>query len=97
MGKFRYRDEIPAGLYAGQKNTGPVMSMNVPVGIGIRADLDADLVYEITKTFWENVDQITSDAPWAKQLDVAFAPKNVGGLTIHPGAARYYREVGVLE
>ena len=55
------------------------------------------LVYNITKTFWENVDQITSDAPWAKQLDVAFAPKNVGGLTIHPGAARYYREVGVLE
>ncbi len=97
LGKFRFRDEIPAGLYSGQKNTGPVMSMNVPVGIGIRADLDADLVYNITKTFWENVDQITSDAPWAKQLDVAFAPKNVGGLTIHPGAARYYREVGVLE
>ena len=96
LGKFRYLDEIPAGLYKGQKNDGPVMSMNVPVGIGVRGDLDADIVYNITKAFWDNLDQVTSDAPWAKQLDVNFAVKNIGGLTIHPGAARYYREVGVL-
>ena len=96
LGKFRYLDEIPAGLYKGQKNTSAVMSMNVPVGIGIRADLDDDIVYNITKAFWDNLDQVTSDAPWAKQLDVKFAVTNIGGMTIHPGAARYYREVGVL-
>ncbi|MGC6536639.1 MAG: TAXI family TRAP transporter solute-binding subunit [Candidatus Puniceispirillaceae bacterium] len=96
LGKFRYRDEIPAGMYSGQKNDGPVMSMNVAVGIGIRADMDEDTVYRITKTFWDNLDQITSDAPWAKALDVAYAVKNIGSMTIHPGAARYYREVGVL-
>ena len=96
LGKFRYRDEIPAGMYSGQKNDGPVMSMNVAVGIGIRADMDEDTVYRITKTFWDNLDQITSDAPWAKALDVSYAVKNIGGMTIHPGAARYYREVGVL-
>lgn len=97
LGKFRYRDEIPAGLYRGQKNEGPVMSMNVPVGIGIRADLDEETVYKITKAFWDNLDQITSDAPWAKALDVSYAVQNIGGMTIHPGAARYYREVGVLK
>ena len=96
LGKFRYRDEIPAGMYSGQKNDGPVMSMNVAVGIGIRADMDEDTVYRITKTFWDNLDQITSGAPWAKALDVSYAVKNIGGMTIHPGAARYYREVGVL-
>ena len=96
LGKFRYLDEIPAGLYKGQKNTSAVMSMNVPVGIGIRADLDDDTVYNITKAFWDNLDQVTSDAPWAKQLDVNFAVTNIGGMTIHPGAARYYREIGVL-
>ena len=97
LGKFRYRDEIPAGLYRGQKNDGPVMSMNVPVGIGIRGDLDEEIVYNITKAFWENLDQITSDAPWAKALDVSYAVKNIGGMTIHKGAARYYREIGVLK
>ena len=96
LGKFRFRDEIPAGLYKGQKNTDPVMSMNVPVGIGIRADLDEEIVYKITKTFWDNLDDITSDAPWAKQIDAKFAVTNIGGMTIHPGAARYYREIGVL-
>lgn len=96
LGKFRYRDEIPAGMYAGQKNDGPVMSMNVAVGIGVRADMDADTVYNITKAFWDNLDQITSDAPWSKALDVSYAVKNIGAMTIHPGAARYYREVGVL-
>ena len=40
--------------------------MNVPVGIGIRADLDEETVYKITKTFWDNLDQVTSDAAWAK-------------------------------
>ena len=96
LGKFRYRDEIPAGMYKGQKNDGPVMSMNVAVGIGIRADLDEETVYQITKAFWENVDQITSEAPWAKALDVSYAVTNIGAMTIHPGAARYYREAGVL-
>lgn len=96
LGKFRYRDEIPAGMYAGQKNDGPVMSMNVAVGIGVRADMDEDTVYNITKAFWDNLDQITSDAPWSKALDVSYAVKNIGAMTIHPGAARYYREVGVL-
>ena len=96
LGKFRYRDEIPAGMYKGQKNDGPVMSMNVAVGIGVRADLDEETVYQITKAFWENVDQITSEAPWAKALDVSYAVTNIGAMTIHPGAARYYREAGVL-
>ena len=96
LGKFRYLDEITAGSYAGQKNTGPVMSMNVPVGILINSDLSEELVYNVTKTFWDNVGDITSDAPWAKELSVDYAPKNIGGLTLHPGAARYYREVGVL-
>lgn len=96
LGKYRYRDEIPAGQYRGQKNTSAVMSMNVPVGIGVRGDLDADVVYNITKAFWENLGEITSDAPWAKQLNVEYAVKNIGGMTIHEGAARYYREIGVL-
>ena len=97
LGKFRYLDEIPAGLYRGQQNETAVMSMNVPVGIGVRGDLDEDIVYNVTKTFWENLEDVTSDAPWAKQINVEYAATNIGGMTIHPGAARYYREVGVLK
>lgn len=97
LGRFRFLDEIAPGAYERQLNEGPVMSFNVAVGIGVRADLDEETVYQVTRAFWENTDQITSDAPWVAGLDPAFAVTNIGGMTIHPGAARYYREIGVLE
>lgn len=97
LGQFRFLDEVPAGAYENQMNDAPVMSFNVAVGIGVRGDLAEETVYGVTSAFWENVGQITSDAPWVAGLDPAFAVTNIGGMTIHPGAARYYREIGVLE
>lgn len=95
LGKFRKRAEIPAGLYENQVNDGPVMSNDTAVGIGVRADLDEELVYRITKAFWENLDSITTDAPWAKALSPDYAAQTLGTAEFHPGAARYYKEIGV--
>ncbi|MEO0980122.1 MAG: TAXI family TRAP transporter solute-binding subunit [Pseudomonadota bacterium] len=97
LGKWRYRAEVPAGMYDGQTNEGPVMSFDTAVGIGVRADLDDETVYKITKTFWDNLEQVTSEAPWAKALDVKFAASKRGLMDLHPGAERYYREVGAME
>ena len=94
LGKWRYRAEVPAGMYDGQKNDSAVMSFDTAVGIGVRADLDEETVYKITKTFWDNLEQVTSEAPWAKALDVKFAASKRGLMELHPGAERYYREVG---
>ncbi|MEM6388464.1 MAG: TAXI family TRAP transporter solute-binding subunit [Pseudomonadota bacterium] len=97
LGPFRYREEIGTGFYEGQLNDEPVMSFNTSVGIGVRADLDEETVYQITRAFWENLEQISSEAPWVEAIDIEFAVSNLGAMTIHPGAARYYREVGVME
>ncbi|MEM6579367.1 MAG: TAXI family TRAP transporter solute-binding subunit [Pseudomonadota bacterium] len=97
LGPFRFREEIPAGIYEGQVNEAGVTSFNAMVGIGVRADLDADLVYNVTKTFWENLDQISTDAPWTAALKTEFSGTNTGRMELHPGAARYYREIGVLQ
>ena len=96
LGKFRYRDEIQPGLYEGQKNDAAVVSFNTAVGIAVRADLDEETVYQVTKAFWDNLDQVTSDAPWAKALDLTFAASERGLMQLHPGAARYYEEAGAL-
>ncbi|MGI9367074.1 MAG: TAXI family TRAP transporter solute-binding subunit [Rhizobiaceae bacterium] len=96
LGKFRYRDPVANGLYKGQKNEGPVVSFNTAVGIAVRADLDEETVYQITKTFWDNLDKVTSEAPWAKALDVKFAAQQRGLMKLHPGAARYYKEAGAM-
>lgn len=97
LGQFRYLADIQDGMYDGQMNDAPVTSFDTAVGIAARADLDEELVYQMTKAFWDNLDDITSDAPWAQALDVKFAASTRGLMELHPGAARYYREVGVLE
>ncbi len=96
LGKWRYRGEVAAGLYGGQKNETAVISFDTAVGIAVRADLEEETVYQITKTFWDNIDQVTSDAPWAKALDVKFAASKRGLMELHPGAARYYKEAGAM-
>lgn len=97
LGKWRYRAEVPAGVYEGQTNDAAVMSFDTAVGIGVRADMDDETVYQMTKAFWDNIDQVTSDAPWAKALNLEFAASKRGLMELHPGAARYYREAGVLD
>ncbi len=96
LGAFRYIDMVEASQYEGQVNDAAVASFNTAVGIGVRADLDEETVYQITKGFWENIEQVTSTAPWAKALDVNFAATQRGKIQLHPGAERYYREVGAL-
>jgi len=96
LGKFRYMEDIPAGSYKNQANDGPVTSMNTAVGIAVNSNLSEDLVYRMTKAFWDNIDKVTSTAPWAKALDVKYAAQPQGLITIHPGAARYYKEIGAM-
>ena len=96
LGKFRYRDAIPAGVYTNQANDGEVISLNTAVGIAVNAGVSEDTVYAITKAFWDNIDQVTSDAPWAKSLSLEYAATGQGGITYHPGAAKYYEEAGVM-
>ncbi len=96
LGAFRYVDMVEPGQYDGQKNDTAVASFNTAVGIAVRADLDEETVYQITKGFWENIEQVTSTAPWAKALDVNFGAQQRGMIQLHPGAERYYREAGAL-
>ncbi|MEM9709533.1 MAG: TAXI family TRAP transporter solute-binding subunit [Pseudomonadota bacterium] len=96
LGQFRFKEEVPAGLYDGQKNDEAVMSFNTSVGIAVRSDLDEETVYKMTKAFWDNIEQVTSEAPWAKALDVNYAATQRGMMQLHPGAARYYREAGAM-
>lgn len=95
LGRFRNLAEVPVGIYEGVVNDTPVMSHDTNVGIGVRADLDEETVYQITKAFWENLDSITSEAPWADAISIEVAVKDLG-MPLHPGARRYYEEVGAL-
>ena len=55
-----------------------------------------DLVYEITKNLFENVDTLVQSQDIAKESTLE-SGINVSGLPLHPGAERYYKEKGVLK
>jgi uncharacterized protein len=59
-----------------------------------RADLPDDLVYQLVKTVFENAPALAGAVPAA----IDTAPQNVSKdtfLPLHPGAIRYYREIGI--
>jgi len=85
---------IPAGTYDGQPADVPTASiMNLLV---TRAALSDDLVYQMTKSLYDHLDQLVATHPAAKGIDVAKASFGLP-IPLHPGAAKYYREIGLLK
>ncbi|WP_320007449.1 TAXI family TRAP transporter solute-binding subunit [Maridesulfovibrio sp.] len=84
---------IPAGTYPSQdKAINTVSQSNF---LACRADLPEAVVYEITKTIFENLPFLnnTHDATKAISLKRATAGLPV---PLHPGAEKFYREAGVI-
>lgn len=55
-----------------------------------------DIAYQVTKALHENKSALAATFPPFNLLDPARMAKPVKGLTFHPGALKYYREVGLL-
>jgi len=83
---------IPAGTYPGQDAA--VQTSAIKMVMFCNASLDADTVYQLTKTFWENIDELGNSQSNLKGLKPADAVKDIAGLTLHDGAAKYYKEIG---
>lgn len=60
------------------------------------SDLSEDLAYKITKVFCENAEAIKSANPGWSTFNAEDACKKAT-LEMHPGAARYFREIGILK
>ncbi|GAX88437.1 TAXI family TRAP transporter solute-binding subunit [Effusibacillus lacus] len=83
---------IPANTYKGQ--TEEVHTLAVANVLLVRKDLSEELVYQLTKTLYENTDRLVIAHETAKAIKLETALK---GLTIplHPGAEKYYKEKGL--
>jgi hypothetical protein len=89
------RDTIPAGTYPGVSRT---RTLSVGAQWLVGAEVDEELVYGITKALWhENARQLL-DNGHAKGQAITLATALDGvAVPLHPGAERYYREVGLLD
>ncbi|MBR5303168.1 MAG: TAXI family TRAP transporter solute-binding subunit [Clostridia bacterium] len=86
--------EIPAGTYPGQEEAVP--TSGVKLTLFITADVDEETVYQMTRIFWQNWDMLTQTHAALKKADPAQACSDIAGVAIHDGAARYYREIGLM-
>jgi TRAP transporter TAXI family solute receptor len=83
---------IPAGTYPGQKKD--INTIAQPNFLGVRADVDEDAVYQITKAIYENLPFLNAIHGATKAMAIE---KAIAGLPmpLHPGSLKYYQEVGV--
>ena len=85
---------IPANTYPGQ--TVAVPTVAIQNFLVTHDGLSDDLVYAMTKATFENLDQLVAAHNAAKGISKENAAKNPP-VPLHPGAERYYREIGVLK
>jgi TRAP transporter TAXI family solute receptor len=86
------KTKVPKGLYGvldqDLDSLGFLQQMIVDAG------LSDELVYRITKLWWEKIKEIHEIAPGLNQADVRIAMEHAT-IPFHPGALRYYKEIGV--
>ena len=90
---FYTKTVIPAGTYKGTDRDTEALAIKAT--LAVNANLDENTVYAMTKALFENLDEL--GAAHAKGKEVT-AESAVTGISVpfHPGAAKYYKEIGVL-
>ena len=83
---------LRAGIYDGIAD--PVPTISTPNMVVVHAEMDEDLVYNITRAIFENVEELIAIHPAANdtvpQFTLAASP-----IPLHPGSIRYFEEIGM--
>ncbi|MFI8578438.1 TAXI family TRAP transporter solute-binding subunit [Ectopseudomonas khazarica] len=84
---------IPAGTYDGQDADVPTVAItNILVS---HEGVSDDVAYQMTKLMFDNLGRLGTAHSAAKDIKLETATKNLP-IPLHPGAERYYKEVGAL-
>lgn len=86
------RYTVPAGTYPGQD--AEIQTIGQPNFLAVNDTVDENHVYMLTKTMYENLAFLQAIHPATKAMSIE---KALAGLPVplHPGAQRYYEEVGL--
>ena len=84
--------KIPGGIYRNLPKE--YSTMGVFFHNFSHKDVSEDLIYQATKVFWKHENEFQQLGAWGRMIlrDTALRGINI---PIHPGAARYYKEIGM--
>jgi hypothetical protein len=85
---------VPAKTYEGQNTEVPTVA--IQNFLASHEGVPADAVYMMTRSLFENLDQMTAAHAAAKAIKKENAATGMP-VPLHPGAEKYYREVGVIK
>jgi TRAP transporter TAXI family solute receptor len=85
---------IPAGTYRGVDKD--VSTLALTCMLVATTDLSTDLVYKLTKAVFEHLDILIETHAKGKLVTLETALKGMP-VPLHPGAEKYYREVGMIK
>ncbi|TGN47715.1 TAXI family TRAP transporter solute-binding subunit [Paracoccus liaowanqingii] len=85
---------IPAGTYAGIDEDIPTAAIgNMLIS---HEGVSEETAYQMTKLMFDNVDRMRSSHGAAEGISPETALEGIS-IPLHPGAERYYREIGLIE
>ena len=83
---------IPADTYPGQPD--PIETITIKATMVVDADLDDEVVYQLTAAIFDHAEEITAENAKGAELSVENATSGIA-VPFHAGAARYFAEHGV--
>lgn len=85
--------DIPSGTYKGSDVV--TTTLAVKATLAVSSKLDEKVVYDLTKALFENQADLAASHAKGKELSASYAVTGVS-VPFHPGAAKYYKELGLL-
>ena len=91
---FLIQDNLPAGTYQGQDEE--ITCVAIQATLVASEELSEDVVYEFTKGMFDNQDDLIAGHAKFEFLSPETASQGAT-VPLHPGAEKYYKEVGALQ
>lgn len=92
--KFLKFETIPEGTYNGVNKD--ILTVATPALFIAREDMDEEVVYNITKALFENIEELERVHAQGKNVKLETATEAMS-VPLHPGAERYYKEKGIIK
>ncbi len=92
---FYVKAIIPGGMYAGNQNN--IETFGVKAGVVTSEKVSSEIVYNMTKSVFENFDNFKTLHPVFSALKKEDMVREGHLAPIHPGSARYFKEAGLLK
>ena len=91
---FYTQTTIPGNTYKGTNTDTPALAIKATLAVS--AKLDEDTVYQMTKTLFENLDELGQAHAKGKEVSAQAAVTGVS-VPFRPGAEKYFKELGLLK